>query len=115
MCYYRHTANRDPYQHVGEQDMTAHVDFSALERAGTGAGLTTLGLTTQAAFLSSLGLGEMLYAATQSTSDAFRYINERNAVIRLIEPSAMGRNWVLIQGKAVPTEPPVRGLREQPI
>jgi len=115
MCYYRHTANRDPYQHVGEQDMTAHVDFSALERAGTGAGLTTLGLTTQAAFLSSLGLGEMLYAATQRATDPFRYINERNAVVRLIEPSAMGRNRVLIQGKAIPTESQLRGLTEPPI
>ncbi len=92
MCYYRHTANREPYRHVGEQDMTAHVDFSALERAGTRAGLATLGLTTQAALLASLGLGEMLYAATQRATDPFRYINERNAVVRLIEPSAMGRN-----------------------
>jgi SAM-dependent MidA family methyltransferase len=115
MCYYRHTANREPYRHVGEQDMTAHVDFTALERAGTDAGLTTLGLTTQAAFLASLGLGEMLYAATQRASDPFRYIAERNAVVRLIEPSAMGRNRVLVLGKAVATEPPLRGLTEPPI
>lgn len=115
MCYERHTANREPYRHIGAQDITAHVDFSALERTGTRAGLTTLGLTTQAAFLASLGLGEMLYAATQRASDPFRYINERNAVVRLIEPSAMGRNRVLLQGKAVPTEPPLRGLTEPPI
>ncbi|HEY7910042.1 MAG TPA: SAM-dependent methyltransferase, partial [Thermomicrobiales bacterium] len=115
MCYYRHTANREPYQHVGEQDMTAHVDFSALERVATRAGLTTLGLTTQAAFLASLGLGEMLYAATQRAINPFRYIAERNAVVRLIEPSAMGRNRVLVLGKAVATEPPLRGLTEPPI
>lgn len=115
MCYHRHTANREPLRTVGEQDMTAHVDFTALERAGTLAGLTTLGLTTQAALLSSLGLGEMLYAATQAAADAFGYINARNAVIRLIEPRAMGRNRVLFQGKAVPTEPPLRGLLEPPI
>lgn len=114
MCYYRHTANRDPFQHVGAQDMTAHVDFSALERGGTGAGLVTLGVTTQASFLSSLDLGEMLYAATQEATDAFRYLNERNAVVRLIEPSAMGRNRVLIQGKDMPDKP-LRGLREPPI
>jgi SAM-dependent MidA family methyltransferase len=115
MCYSQHTANREPYQHVGEQDMTAHVDFSALERAGTNAGLIALGITTQAAFLASLGLGEMLYAATQQASDPFQYIAERNAVVRLIEPSAMGRNRVLLQGKAVSTEPPLRGLTEPPI
>ena len=115
MCYYQHTANREPYQHVGEQDMTAHVDFSALERAGTNAGLTALGITTQAAFLASLGLGEMLYTATQQAGDPFQYIAERNAVVRLIEPSAMGRNRVLLQGKVVSTEPPLRGLAEPPI
>lgn len=115
MCYYRHTANREPYGRVGEQDMTAHVDFSALERAGARAGLATLGQTTQAAFLSSLGLGEMLYEATRRATDPFRYINERNAVVRLIEPSAMGRNRVLIQGKAVSSEPRPRGLAEPPI
>jgi SAM-dependent MidA family methyltransferase len=111
MCYYRHTTNREPLRHVGEQDMTAHVDFTALGRVG----LLTLGLTTQAAFLSSLGLGEMLYAATQTATDAFAYMQARDAVVRLIEPSAMGRNRVLLQGKMVPTAPPLRGLAEPPI
>lgn len=115
MCYYRHTANREPLCRVGEQDMTAHVDFTALERAGAAASLAPLGLTTQAAFLSSLGLGEMLYAATQTATDAFAYMQARDAVVRLIEPSAMGRNRVLIQGKRVPTEPPLLGLTEPPI
>ncbi len=115
MCYFRHTANRAPFLHVGEQDMTAHVDFTMLEHAANRAGLTTLGLTTQAAFLASLGLGEMLYAATQYATDAVRYINERNAVVRLIEPSAMGRNRVLLLGKAVLMEPRPRGLTEPPI
>ena len=115
MCYYRHTANRAPYVHVGEQDMTAHVDFTALERGEHQVGFTTLGLTTQAALLASLGLGEMLYTATQQATDAVRYINERNAIVRLIEPSAMGRNQVLFFGEDVPTEPRPRGLTEPPI
>lgn len=115
MCYYRHTANRAPYQHVGAQDMTAHVDFTGLAHAANQVGLATLGLTTQAAFLASLGLGEMLYAATQRATDAVRYINERNAVVRLIEPSAMGRNRVLFLGKDVPMEPRPCGLSEPPI
>ncbi|MCA1669517.1 MAG: SAM-dependent methyltransferase [Thermomicrobia bacterium] len=115
MCYHRHTANRAPYRHVGEQDMTAHVDFTALEQAAHAAGLRTLGLTTQAAFLASLGLGELLYAATQQATDAVRYIQQRNAVVRLIEPSAMGRNRVMILGNNVPMEPRLRGLNEPPI
>lgn len=115
MCYFRHTANRAPFLHLGEQDMTAHVDFTLLEHAANRVGLTTLGLTTQATFLASLGLGEMLYAATQRATDAVRYITERNAVVRLIEPSAMGRNRVLLLGKNVPMEPRPRGLTESPI
>jgi SAM-dependent MidA family methyltransferase len=115
MCYERHTTNRAPYQHVGAQDMTAHVDFTALGDAAIRAGITPLGLTTQAAFLASLGLGEMLYAATQQATDAVRYIAERNAVVRLIEPSAMGRNRVLVLGKNVPGELRPRGLTDSPI
>ncbi len=115
MCYSQHTTNRQPLRRVGEQDMTAHVDFTALKRAGMAAGLMPLGLTTQAAFLASLGLGEMLYNATQAATDPFVYIAERDAVIRLIEPSAMGRNRVLLQAKSVPPLPPLRGLSEPPI
>jgi len=114
ICYRAHTANREPFAHVGEQDMTAHVDFTALMRAGAAAGLTTLGLTTQAALLASLGLGEMLYRETQTATSAPTYIMQRNAAVRLIEPGAMGRFRVLFAGKAVPATPP-QGLREQPI
>ncbi len=114
MCYRGHTANREPLAFVGEQDITAHVDFTALERAGDAAGLRTFGLTTQAAALSSLGLGEMLYAATQTATSAPEYIFQRNAVVRLIEPGAMGRNRVLVQGKDAPATPP-RLLTEPPV
>lgn len=114
LCYRGHTANREPLTYVGEQDITAHVDFTALERAGDAAGLRTFGLTTQAAALASLGLGEMLYTATQTATSAPEYIFERNAVVRLIEPSAMGRNRVLVQGKPAPDTPP-RLLTEPPI
>lgn len=114
ICYRAHTANREPFTYVGEQDMTAHVDFTALTRAGTAAGLTALGLTTQAALLASLGLGEMLYMATQTATSAPAYVMQRNAAVRLIEPGAMGRFRVLFAGKAVPSTPLV-GLRERPI
>lgn len=114
MCYRAHTANREPFAHVGEQDMTAHVDFTALMQAGMVAGLVALSLTTQAAFLASLGLGEMLVTAIQTATSAPEYVMQRNAVIRLIEPSAMGRFRVLLQGKAVPSTR-LRGLSERPI
>src|SRR5262249_57956136 len=68
-CYYRHTANDDPYARVGEQDMTAHVDFGALMRAGERLGLRPLGQSTQEPFLGNLRLGEML-VATQTHARA---------------------------------------------
>jgi SAM-dependent MidA family methyltransferase len=54
-CYYRHTVSDDPYLRVGRQDITAHVDFTALEAAGRRHGLATLGFTGQAEFLITLG------------------------------------------------------------
>lgn len=56
MCHYRHRAHTDPYCHVGMQDITAHVDFSALSHRAVDAGLDVLGFSHQAAFLLSLGL-----------------------------------------------------------
>ena len=53
--YYRHTDGHSPYQRVGRQDMTAHVDFTALIEEGRAAGLRPVFLTTQAEFLHSLG------------------------------------------------------------
>ena len=60
ICHYRHQAHGDPYAHLGLQDITAHVDFSAVARAGQAAGLELAGYTTQAHFLLALGLDELL-------------------------------------------------------
>ena len=59
-AYLRHQVHDDPYRAIGRQDLTAHVDVSAVERAATAAGLVHLGTTTQAAFLDRLGAGEIL-------------------------------------------------------
>lgn len=100
LCYYRHTANDVPFAHIGAQDMTAHVDFGALERHGAAVGLRTLGFTTQGEFLTNLGLGDLL-VATQTPGRALdSYLTDRAAVLALIEPGGMGRFGVLAQGKA---------------
>jgi len=102
MCYYRHTLNDDPYARVGRQDMTAHVDFGALERAGARAGLATLGLTTQGEFLTALGLGELLVAERapgSASRDYAGYLAGRTAVLALIDPRGMGGFRVLAQGR----------------
>ena len=60
MCYFQHTTSEDPYQRVGCQDITAHVDFTALEQAGEGVGLKTLWFGEQYRFLLALGFLEDL-------------------------------------------------------
>lgn len=59
-CYYRHTVNADPYNNVGEQDITTHANFSALAQWGFKNGLECCGFTNQAHFLRGLGLTDHL-------------------------------------------------------
>lgn len=60
MCYYKHTANDNPYEHIGGQDITSHVNFSALHHWGRKSGLETCGFTDLANFLLGLGIEEYL-------------------------------------------------------
>ncbi len=110
LCYHRHTANEEPYVRVGRQDMTAHVDFGALERAGTAAGLHTLGFTTQGPFLGNLGLGALLVATQRPGRAPDDYLAERGAVLALIDPGGMGRFGVLAQGRDFAPSAPLLGF-----
>ncbi|HEY1772889.1 MAG TPA: SAM-dependent methyltransferase [Gammaproteobacteria bacterium] len=56
MCHYRQRAHHDPFLYPGLQDITAHVDFTAVAEAGTSSGLDLAGYTTQAHFLMALGV-----------------------------------------------------------
>jgi SAM-dependent MidA family methyltransferase len=60
LCYHQHHINDQPYQQVGKQDITAHVNFSALCHWGLRNGLACCGLTSQAQFLLTLGFKEYL-------------------------------------------------------
>jgi SAM-dependent MidA family methyltransferase len=59
-AYHRHRVHADPLVGIGRQDLTAHVDLTAVQRAADAAGLTPLGRTTQGQFLADLGAGELL-------------------------------------------------------
>lgn len=59
LCHYRQRAHSDPFLYPGLTDITAHVDFTAVAEAGTGAGLELAGYTTQAHFLMALGIAGM--------------------------------------------------------
>jgi SAM-dependent MidA family methyltransferase len=112
-CYSRHAHHGDPYAHIGYQDITAHVNFTALERWGDRAGLRTLGRTPQALFLMALGLGDRLSALAESPNsggpDLNTLLRRRDTLHRLIDPLGLGNFQVLIQT----TEPPERD-RENP-
>jgi SAM-dependent MidA family methyltransferase len=113
--YYGHTVTDDPFARVGKQDLTAHVDFTALQRAGESVGMVLAGLTTQGAFLASLGLGDLLVQLQQDeTASVADYLAAQAAVYRLIDPGGLGRFGVLLMAKNVPVEPPLRGLEAKP-
>ena len=88
MCHYRHHAHGEPFLLPGLQDVTAHVDFTAIVEAGFNAGLELLGYTTQAAFLINCGLTEVL--ARTPTEDLLRYLPQAQAAQKLISPAEMG-------------------------
>ncbi|WP_276501829.1 class I SAM-dependent methyltransferase [Terrimonas pollutisoli] len=59
ICYHEHKRNYCPYQNIGKQDITAHINFSALKLWGAKFNLLPLGFTSQAHFLSGLGIGNL--------------------------------------------------------
>ena len=103
-----HTVSDEPFAAPGEEDLTAHVDFSLLQDAATGAGMSVAGFTTQGAMLAGLGLGELLVRLGQDPSTtAAEYYAAQAAVMRLIDPGGMGRFGVLILAKDAPINPPL--------
>ena len=109
--YAAHTVTDDPYRRVGEQDLTAHVDFTALARAGESAGLALAGLTTQADLLVALGLGEFMVEMQRDPEMTMdRYLAAQAAVLRLIDPGGLGRFRVLAMARNAPTDHPLRGF-----
>jgi SAM-dependent MidA family methyltransferase len=107
LCYFQQRANDDPFMRVGEQDMTAHVDFSSLAAVGEMQGLHVTGFTNQVSFLTGLGVEEMV-GKLEPESPAFR------AAIHLLKPNGMGSTFkVLVQHKGISC-PELHGLKFKP-
>ena len=105
-AYVRHQVHADPYRHVGRQDLTAHVDVTAVERAAHAAGLTTIGITTQAEALMGLGIEARLQAIQADPGTTFEdYTLVRSALMRLLDPAAMGRFRMMAFGRDWPADP----------
>lgn len=97
MCHYRHHAHPDPFYLPGLQDITAHVDFTAIARAALESGLELLAYTSQAGFLLEAGIGEILLRIP--VEDVRRYLPAANALQKLVSPAEMGELFkVLVLG-----------------
>ena len=94
MCHYRHRSHADPFLLPGLQDITAHVDFTAIARAASDAGLELAGYTTQANFLIDCGIAELLQESGEPGSVA--YLRASSAVQRLLSPAEMGELFKVI-------------------
>jgi len=103
MCYHQHRSSDNPYAHVGCQDITSHVDFTALQKAGSEAGLETLWFGEQYRFLMGLGFVEALMELQARERDPRRAQQLRMTLKNLIMPEGgMGETFkVLVQGKGL--------------
>jgi SAM-dependent MidA family methyltransferase len=105
--YRQQMLSEDPYQAVGQQDLTAHIDFSSLAAAGEEAGLAVTGFTNQMSFLMSLGVEQELERWEPGS-------REFQSIIQLLRPEGMGRTFkILVQHKGM-AAPALDGLRFKP-
>lgn len=103
-CFYNHTVNQNYYERLGEQDITAHVDFTNLMNTGKSLGLEVTGFTKQSHFLIALGILENL---NNTKKDIETILKVKN----LFHPEGMGDIFkVLIQHKNIEL-PQLIGLR----
>jgi len=93
MCHYQHTAHPNPLLHPGEEDITAHVDFTHVADAAVNAGFDVSGYTNQASFLLANGLLSLLegHAFDEPTQ-----IKHQQAVKQLLQPHEMGELFKVI-------------------
>jgi SAM-dependent MidA family methyltransferase len=111
LAYQHHRIADDPFQSVGRQDLTAHVDITAVAAAAARAGLETVGITTQSELLVSLGAGDLLAALQEEAGSTLeRYLEARSALMRMLDPAAMGRFRVMLFGRGMPVDARLRSL-----
>ena len=92
MCHYQHRAHTNPLIQVGCQDITAHVDFTAVASAAVDHGFDVAGYTHQAGFLVNCGITDLI----QNMADATERFNCNNQIKQLTLPSEMGELFKVI-------------------
>lgn len=88
MCHFQHYAHDDPLIYPGLQDITAHVNFTAMAETALAHGLNCAGYTTQAQFLMNCGILQLLQIV--SPEESARYLPMVAAVQKLLSPAEMG-------------------------
>ena len=94
MCHYRHRAHADPFFFPGLQDITAHVDFTAIAAAAAREELDVLGYASQEQFLVNCGITDLMLRTPPE--DAARYLPQASAANMLLSPSEMGELFKVI-------------------
>ncbi len=101
-CYYQHRHHNDPYLNIGRQDITAHVNFTALQLYGENWGINSVGFTQQALFLMALGLGDRIAALSQPSRYSISEVLQRRECLHsLIDPMGLGNFGILLQSKGL--------------
>ena len=104
LAYQQHHASEDFFRAPGEQDLTAHVNFTALDLWGRRAGLARTGLVSQAQFLLALGRGSQFADLYDEGQSEVERIRARLLLKNLVYPEGMGEAFqVLIQHKGIET------------
>ena len=103
-CYFQHRHHDNPYVNIGKQDITCHVNFTALQKYGLSYGLINTGYIEQALFLMNLGLGERLQNLSTGQIQFSEIISRRNQLHQLINPQGLGNFKVLLQSKNIERE-----------
>ena len=110
-AYAGHRAHADPFIAIGRQDLTAHVDLTALEAGAQGHGFDVLGDVSQSEFLVGCGLEELLDRVRSNPATTMEaWLSLRSAVARLLDPAALGGFRAVLLGRGLDPEPPLRGL-----
>lgn len=101
MCHIQHRAHDDPFFAPGLQDITAHVDFTAMAQAACEAGLELLGYTSQARFLMNAGMADELQGAARGLNAAL-LAQTNQAIQKLLSEAEMGELFkVLVVGRGM--------------
>jgi SAM-dependent MidA family methyltransferase len=107
LCYHKHETIENPYINVGEQDITAHVNFSSVKKWGEELGFETLGFCNQGTYLVSLGIDELIQELLANQKE---YPFEVAKIKKLILPGTIGETHKVIAQYKGQQSPELRGF-----